>query len=111
MDKIDGKHCLRCGYDLTGLDFVGRCPECGRNYDHWTGEGIAGGIMDKHRRGEWVVRLFQSIGLVLLALVIVGIGILYWYKAGLMLPIVMTSIVAAVFLAMAVNVAIPLFRR
>ena len=111
MDKIDGRQCIRCKYDLTGLDFVGRCPECGRPYDAWSGEGLTGGVMDKHRRGEWVVRLLQAIGLVFAALLIVGIGVLYWYKNGLMTPIVLTGVVALVFLAMAVNIGLSLRSR
>ncbi len=111
MDKIDGKQCGRCGYDLTGLDFEGRCPECGGNYSSWSGDGIAGGVMDKHRRGEWVVRLFQTIGLVFLALALVGLGVLFHLKNGLMMPIVMTSVVALIFLAMAVNIGLSLRRR
>jgi hypothetical protein len=26
--RSSGK-CLKCGYDMTGLDFNERCPECG----------------------------------------------------------------------------------
>ncbi len=29
----DIPECGRCGYELTGLADLGKCPECGNNYD------------------------------------------------------------------------------
>jgi len=34
-------HCGACGYDLGGLVIVGRCPECGAEYDGHTRSGFA----------------------------------------------------------------------
>lgn len=28
-------HCAACWYNLRGLGFLGRCPECGTRYDAW----------------------------------------------------------------------------
>jgi hypothetical protein len=28
----EGKGCAHCGYDLSGLDEQGNCPECGKPY-------------------------------------------------------------------------------
>ncbi|MEX0744257.1 MAG: hypothetical protein WD118_01535 [Phycisphaeraceae bacterium] len=33
--------CSHCGYELTGLETQGRCPECGRYFDHTTREGVS----------------------------------------------------------------------
>jgi hypothetical protein len=110
MNKMTGKSCGRCGYDLTGLDFQGRCPECGGIFDNWTGEGIGGGPMTKHQRGDWVVRLLQTIGLVVCALGVEALGGYYAYKTDGPGPLVLTTVVALIFLAMAVNIGLSLRR-
>lgn len=28
-------HCGACWYDLRGLPYIGRCPECGTRYNAW----------------------------------------------------------------------------
>lgn len=33
-------NCGTCGYDLGGLPMVGRCPECGAEYDGYTRSGF-----------------------------------------------------------------------
>jgi len=43
LRRAKNKVCPRCGYDLSGCDDAGRCPECGRVYtqqslsDAWGG--------------------------------------------------------------------------
>jgi len=32
LRQSSGSLCLRCGYDLRGLDDPGLCPECGREF-------------------------------------------------------------------------------
>lgn len=55
--------CARCGYDLTGLPILGRCPECGDPYNLGTGMGALDVRMDAIRRGEWLVKRFRTLGL------------------------------------------------
>ena len=109
--RMDGKTCSRCGYELTGLEAEGRCPECGGYYDSWSGEGVGGGPMESVRRGDWVVRLMQSIGLLILALALIGLGVLFNRRSGDTLPLIFLSVVAAIFLAMAVSIAASLKKK
>ncbi len=111
MSRITGKSCGGCGYDLTGLDVQGVCPECGCYHDAWTGEGIAvKGVMEKHRRGDWVVRLFQTLGLLFMALFTLGLGALFSWKAQNYRPMILTGVLAAMFLASAVATGLSLRR-
>ncbi len=32
LREAGGRLCLRCGYDLRGIDDPGACPECGRRF-------------------------------------------------------------------------------
>lgn len=110
MSRITGKSCGRCGYDLTGLENQGLCPECGSYHDAWSGEGLAGGVMDKHKRGDWVVRLFQTLGLVVFAMIIIGIGALLSWKSGNPKALILTGVVSLLFLASAVITGLSLRR-
>jgi hypothetical protein len=110
MSKITGKSCEGCGYDLTGLEMQGTCPECGRYRDAWSGEGLAGGVMDKHRRGDWVVRLFQTLGLLFLGVVILGIGALLSWKSGHYKPLIPTAAISSLCLVSAVFTGLSLRR-
>lgn len=108
---MSGKFCGHCGYDLTGLEFQGRCPECGGYYDHWSGEGIRGsGPIEKHRRGDWVVRLLQTLGLVILALGCLGLGALSYRSTGSVGAMVLTGVLAVIFLISALVTGLSLRR-
>lgn len=108
---MEGKTCDRCGYELTGLDVQGRCPECGGYYDSWSGEGIGGGPMESVRRGDRVVRLFQTICLAFLAVAMVGLGVLFSWKSGAALPLIFMGVIGAIFLASAISIGISLKRK
>ena len=108
---ITGKSCGRCGYDLTGLEYQGRCPECGSYFDAWSGEGMSSGLSDTYRRGERVARLFKILGLVFLAVVILGIGALYSWKSNSYPPLIFTGVVSVIVLASAVVTGLSCRRR
>jgi len=111
MAKINDKQCRGCGYELNGLGPQGRCPECGGVYDIYTGEGIAGTMMDKHRRGERVVTLLQTLGLVFAAVLLVGVGALYYWLKQNHAVLILMGVVAAIFLVSAVSTGWSLKRR
>lgn len=109
--RMAGKTCGHCGYELTGLDVQGRCPECGGYYDNWSGEGVGGGPMEGLRRGDRVVRLFQLVGLVFLSVVVMGIGALYAWRSGEKGPLIFTGVIAGLFLATAATIGWSLRRK
>lgn len=111
MDKMTGKSCVHCGYELTGLSKEGRCPECGGYYDVWKGEGIGGGLTDRNRRSDQVVKVIQTLGLVFAALVISGIGAVYTWKTGGLGPVILCGGVSVIFLISAVVTALSLRHR
>ena len=111
MSKMAGMSCDRCGYELTGLSEEGRCPECGGYYDYWKGEGIAGGPMDGHRRGDRVVQAMKALGLVVVAMLILGVGAVYTWKTGGLGPIILCGVVSVIFLISAVVSGLSLRRR
>ena len=110
MKTIADKSCERCGYDLTGLAYEGRCPECGSYFDAWSGEGVADGARDKLRRNDWVIRLFQMLGLLFLAVLILAIGALYSWKSNSYTPIIFTGVVSSLFPVSAVVTGVSLRR-
>lgn len=110
MSATTGKQCGKCGYDLTGLEAEGLCPECGEYRDAWSGKGIASQSMVKHQRGEWVVRLLQVLGLVFLSMSCLGLGSLYSMKASSFTPLFLTGLVALMFLVSAVVLGVSLFK-
>jgi hypothetical protein len=111
MSKMRDKSCDRCGYDLTGLDYEGRCPECGAYFDYWSGEGIANGVVNRHRRGDRVVGVFHVLGLVFMAVVILGIGVLCSWSTKGPGPIILTGVVSVIFLISAVVAGLSLRHR
>lgn len=70
--------CSKCGYDLTGLNAVGRCPECGQPFNTKTRKGMKSDKDDMYRAD----RIFKQvrIGLLLvggfLILSCAGMGVL-----------------------------------
>lgn len=76
MEDVGGSaHCVQCGYDLSGSPDIGRCPECGQDYDRRTGKGIASSTAIAHQRGDRIVT-FIKVGVVVaigVASVVVGI--------------------------------------
>ncbi len=43
MDFDQPVNCAACGYDLTGVAWQGRCPECGGGYDKSSAQGVVRG--------------------------------------------------------------------
>lgn len=61
--------CKRCGYSLTGLTEVGRCPECGNGYNKRTHEGTRYPPTPEDRAD----RLLNHIGTLFLALLAISV--------------------------------------
>lgn len=67
MDLDQAVNCAACGYDLTGVGWEGRCPECGGGYDKSRergvvrgGQGPLGGAgLTPSQRGERLVVLVK----------------------------------------------------
>lgn len=62
MDLDQPAACAACGYDLTGVGWEGRCPECGGFYDKSNARGIVrggGGPLTPHERGDRVVAMVK----------------------------------------------------
>ena len=110
MSKTTGKQCGKCGYDLTGLEAEGLCPECGEYRDAWSGRGIASQMMQKHQRGDWAVRLFQALGLAFLSISCLGLGSLYAWKAQNYSPLILTGVCAMMFFISTLMMGISLFK-
>ncbi len=111
MGKVIDKPCRNCGYDLTGLEIQGRCPECGGYYDGWSGEGLGGGLMDKHERGDFVMGVMKVAGLVVVALLILGLGALASWNVGKPGSLILTGVVSLILLTGAVVSGLSLRRR
>lgn len=61
--------CKRCGYSLTGLTEVGRCPECGNDYNKRTHAGTRYPPTPEDRAD----RLLNHIGTFFLALLALSV--------------------------------------
>ncbi len=110
-DRLMDRQCRRCGYELTGLDIQGRCPECGNLYDGWSGQGLSGGPTEAVERGDRVVKLMQAIGLAAMALFVVGIGALFAWRSDRVAPLVFAGVFGMLFLIGAVSTAWTLLKK
>lgn len=111
MNKMMDKTCRACGYDLTGLEVQGRCPECGGYYDGWSGEGLARDATDKYVRGDRVVAVVGIIVMVLVALLVLVLGALFTWKSGRPGSLILSAAVSLIFLVGAVVGGVSLRRR
>ncbi len=79
MDE-SGPTCANCGYELTGLGQVGRCPECGSFYSRRTGEGIRHASADQ-LWVEWLLLRLRTVALGLAAvMVMICAGLVEWAR-------------------------------
>ena len=76
MNLDESVACAACGYDLTGVGWEGRCPECGGGYDKSSDRGVVRGGAGKltpHERGDRLVVLLKMAGFG-----VVGLACLLW---------------------------------
>lgn len=78
MDLDEPVNCAACGYDLTGVGWEGRCPECGGFYDKSSARGIVRGgggrrASTPHERGDRVVSIAKVV-----AYAVLGFACLLW---------------------------------
>ena len=111
MNKMTGKSCGHCGYELTGLSEEGQCPECGAYYDVWSGRGLANDKMAGHRRGDQVVKVIQTLGLLFLGILILGVGAVYTWKTDGLGPLILCGVVSVIFFISTVVSGLSLRKR
>ena len=69
MIRAEPWHCGQCGYDLTGLRPVGRCPECGQEYDQGNVQGVTEDFRFRERRARrWRTLAWAAATIVVLVL-------------------------------------------
>ncbi len=68
MDVVKEGICGECGYDLTGLALVGRCPECGNEYDGHTRAGFGSHTAHRQARLDRRLARVRTISLALIGL-------------------------------------------
>lgn len=76
MQVVREGHCGKCGYDLTGLAIVGRCPECGNDYDGHTRAGFASHAAQKQAKLDRILARVRTVclaGLGAIALMCAGV--------------------------------------
>lgn len=49
--------CVKCGYDLSGLHYVGTCPECGSPFNTRSGKGLKTELDAVYRADAMVARI------------------------------------------------------
>lgn len=73
MLKPETYICIRCGYELTGLQDVGKCPECGNPYSTRAMLGVK--VPEPgYAKGERLFRRVRTIALGILALCVLSCG-------------------------------------
>jgi len=89
--------CGKCGYELTGLHFAGRCPECGHDYDMGTGVGLSSDASRRAERGSFLMRRLLTIVLLGVTLLIAAIGALTAWGMGSYRPAIWAGMFVALF--------------
>ncbi|MEM0915574.1 MAG: hypothetical protein AAGB29_13235 [Planctomycetota bacterium] len=75
----DSVFCAECGYELTGLNHAGQCPECGAAFDVGSGIGVSSGVSRRNERGDLLMKRIRTIVLALITLGIVGLtAVIAW---------------------------------
>jgi len=109
MSITTGKRCAKCGYDLTGLEPEGLCPECGLFRDAWSGKGIAGRGIEPQLRGDRVVQVFKVFLFLFLAVVSMGLGAVYNSNFGSYSVLILTGLFSLMFFISAIYAGISLW--
>ena len=87
---MQSTQCHHCGYDLTGLNPGGDCPECGKRYDKLSRYQVS------HRPVHPIVRYWKAIFLAVVTfLILVGGGLLSLLASKPIGLILLTIVVAA----------------
>ena len=110
MTITAGKQCVKCGYDLTGLEPEGLCPECGAYRDAWSGKGIACRGVAPQERGDKVVRVFQVLFMLFLAAVSLGLGGVLASNSSSLSVLILPGVFALMFFISAIYAGISLWR-
>ena len=71
MQKVDNLACSKCGYDLTGLDRLGVCPECGQPYDAQRSVGVDD-TNHPQRRLDRLLKRVWTLSLIVAMLVVIA---------------------------------------
>ena len=90
-------NCVSCGYDLTGLDPRGRCPECGQDYDVSSGTGLTSHFSARYARTSFILARIRTVVLGVLTLLVLAAGLLatMWMQSGSR-PLVVSMVFAGV---------------
>jgi len=75
--------CEACGYDLRGSARVGRCPECGAEYDMKVGRGVRHEVSDDQQLIENIQGgAARSLRIAALGVLLGAGGLMFWAPAG-----------------------------
>ncbi|MCX5660058.1 MAG: hypothetical protein NTW19_10095 [Planctomycetota bacterium] len=66
--------CRKCGYDLTGLNDVGRCPECGNPFNSKSGKGMRSSDKEDMYYADRIFRRARTLSLVGFAALVLACG-------------------------------------
>ena len=99
-----GPACAQCGYELTGLQRYGKCPECGSFYDMQVGTGLVSSKAERMQRTDRLLARIRTILLVLAAIAVMGCGGLATLVANnKSKPLAIAGVIAFLFLFAAVT--------